>query len=326
MGSLIETLKKGNTSSAAAALGNTGIAILKGIAASFSGSGAMFASAMHSIADAINQGFVFTGSVLAERSPSRKFPVGFGRVINIFCMAAVIVVSIMAYETILEGFHMLSHPAHASHLLLNVIVLAISIGVDGYVLTKAMREIAHETRSGAKGMAVFGSAFKNVGRAAPPTRLVFYEDLVATTGSLLALIAVVVSTFTDFKLLDGIATILIGFLMIGVVFKVGYDNMVGLIGVAAPKDIEDKVAAIILADPQVTDINRMRILQEGRTYHVEGYIELVKGLTLADADDIKFRVRDKLLTDPDISDALLAILEDNGVQNWNHEPDTDKQN
>lgn len=58
--------KKGNTSSAVAALGNAAIAILKGVAAALSGSGAMFASAMHSVADAVNQGFVFVGSVLAS--------------------------------------------------------------------------------------------------------------------------------------------------------------------------------------------------------------------------------------------------------------------
>ncbi|OXM84854.1 cation diffusion facilitator family transporter [Paenibacillus rigui] len=317
MSSLLETLKKGNMSSLTAAIGNTGIAILKAIAAAMSGSGAMFASAMHSVADAINQGFVFVGSVLAERKPSPKFPVGFGRVINIFCMVAVIVVSIMAYETIKEGIHLLNHPAHSSHFWINFIVLAVAIIVDGVVWVKAMKEIVHETRAEAKGFAIFAASFKHVGRAAPPTRLVFYEDLVATLGSTLALIAVLVSTFTSVQLLDGIATILIGCLMIGVVFKVGYDNMVGLIGVAAPKAVEDKVARMILADSHVTDINKLRIIQEGRFYHVEGYIELIKGLSLADADDIKFRVRDKLLNDPDISDVILGIIEDNGVQDWN---------
>ncbi len=77
---------------------------------------------------------------------------------------------------------------------------------------------------------------------------------------------------------------------------------------------------MILDRPDVTDINKLRIIQEGRAYHVEGYIELRKGLTLADADadadDIKFRVRDKLLAESDITDVTLGIIEDNGVQDW----------
>jgi len=316
---LIDLLKKGNTSSLLAMLGNVIIAIIKGVAAALTGSGAMFASTMHSIADSVNQGFVFAGSIMAEKKPTRRFPTGFGRVINIFCMVAVIVVTVMAYETIREGLHLLQHPAQAHGFWLNAIVLLISIAIDGLVLLKVMKSIAKETRSGAKGLATIATAFKHVGKAAPPTRLVFYEDLVATLGGALALVAVVITSLTSFALLDGISTLLIGLLMVGVAFRVGYDNMVGLIGVAAPQDVEERIAAIIFSDNDVTDIYQMRIIQEGRYYHVEGMIELRIGLSLAAADDIKFHVRDKLLDDPDISDVTLGIIEDNGVKNWTPE-------
>lgn len=315
-----ELLKKGNTSSATAAIGNTGIAIIKGLAAFMTGSGAMFASTMHSIADAINQAFVFTGSVLAEKKATKRFPTGFGRVINIFCMIAVIVVTVMAYETIREGIHLLQHPAEAQGFWINFVILVLSILVDGFVLWKAMKEIVHESRSEVKGLSVISASFANVGRAAPPTRLVFYEDLVATTGAILALIAVVFTAFTNFSFLDGVSTILIGLLMIIVAFRVGYDNMVGLIGVAAPPDVEERVASIIFSHPEVTDIYSMRILQEGRYYHVEGLIELKPGMTLAEADDIKFKVRDSLMLDPSIADVTIGIIEDNGVRNWQPEP------
>ncbi|WP_214629750.1 cation diffusion facilitator family transporter [Paenibacillus agaridevorans] len=316
MRNLIALIKKGNTSSGIAALGNTGLAVIKAIAASISGSGTMFASAMHSIADAVNQGFVFAGSVLAEKKPTKRFPTGFGRVVNLFCMVAVIVVTIMAYETFHKGVKLLEHPEESTNFWLNFIVLLIAIGIDGAILIKAMKEIVKETRSGAKGFGIISSAVRNAGRAAPPTRLVFYEDVVATLGQALALIAVILAEFTDFKLLDGIATILISFLMIGVAFKVGYDNMVGLIGVAAPKDVEDRISRNILSQTDVTDIGRMRIVQEGRAYHVEAYIELSKGLSLAQATTIKHKVIDNLLRDPDISDVTIGIMDDDGVISW----------
>jgi cation diffusion facilitator family transporter len=319
--SLASMLKKGNASSGAAALGNLCIAIIKGIAAYVTGSGTMFASTMHSIADAVNQAFVYGGSILSERKPTKRFPTGFGRLINIFCMIAVIVVSIMAYETIKEGFHLIRHPAVSHGFWLNFAVLLVSLIVDGAILFKAMKEILHETRVEGKGFGIVKTAFQNVKRAAPPTRLVFYEDLVATTGALLAIIAIVATAVADVSILDGVSAILIGMLMVGVAFRVGYDNMVGLIGVAAPLAVEEKIAAIILGDPDVTDINKMRIIQEGRFYHVDAYIELRAGLTLAVADDIKFRVRDKLLVDSDIADVTLGIIEDNGIRDWNPTPE-----
>jgi cation diffusion facilitator family transporter len=315
-------VKKGNKSSLYAMIGNTVLAIAKGIAYFVSGSGAMFASAMHSLADSVNQGFVFVGSVLSEKEPTKKFPTGFGRVINLFCMIAVIVVSIMAYETIKEGIHLLSHPAEVKGILLNVSILLLNIIIDGAILVKVMKEIGEEARDIRNGMGIIPGAIKNVKKASPPTRLVFYEDVVAVTGAALALIAVIVSYFTVFQLMDGIVTIIIGFLMVGVAFRVGFDNMVGLIGVAAPKEVEDKVAAKILEHEMVMDIYKMRITQEGRYYHVESYLELKKGLPLSQADDIKFEIQDQLTNDPDITDVTLGIIEDDGIQGWekNHAP------
>lgn len=309
-------VKKGNTSSIVAATGNAVIAISKFVAYFFGGSGAMFASAMHSLADAVNQGFVFVGSVLAEKKPTRRFPTGFGRVINIFCMVAVIVVTIMAYETIKEGWHLLKQPIeHTSGFWISVIVLIINLGIDGAILVKAMKEILKEAQvESGKGPGLFFQAFRNVGKAAPPTRLVFYEDIVAVLGASLALLAVVVTFFTPFKALDGLATMLIGLLMIWVAFRVGYDNMVGLIGVTAPKDIEDRVKSEIIQVEEVTDIKRLRVLQEGRYYHVEGLIELKKGLSLSEADDIKFKVRDLLLQDPNINDVTIGIIEEDDIR------------
>jgi len=311
-----DLISKGNSSSLYAALGNLFLLIIKGIAAVSSGSGAMFAEAMHTGADAVNQLFVFIGSILSERKPTPRFPSGFGRLINVFCMGAVIVVTIMAYETVLEGIHLIQHPAPFGKLGLTIFSLAASITIDGYVLSKAMREILSETRTTGKGLGIVPIAVKNVKRASPATRLVFYEDLVATFGAILALIAILITHFTSIKALDGFAAIIIGLLMGGVAFQVGYENMVGLIGVSAPKDVEDKVSQIILSDPDVTDINKMRILQEGRFFHVESYIELRPGLSLAVADDIKFRIRDKLLTYKDITDVTLGIIEDTGIKDW----------
>ncbi len=311
-------IKKGNTSSIVAAGGNAVIAGSKFIAYFFSGSGALFASAMHSLADAVNQGFVFVGSVLAEKKPTRQFPTGFGRVINIFCMVAVIVVTIMAYETIKEGWQLLKTPvSQPNGFWLSVVILLLNLSVDGAILIKAMKEILKEARVETnRGGNLFLNAFRHVSKAAPPTRLVFYEDIVAVLGAFLALLAVVVTTLTDFKALDGLTTMLIGMLMIWVAFRVGYDNMVGLIGVAAPKDVEDRVERMIMSEKEVTDIKKLRVIQEGRYYHVEGLIELQKGLPLAEADDIKFRVHDKLLKDPNINDVTLGIIEDDDVRDW----------
>lgn len=314
--SFFQLLKKGNKSSGIAALANTVLAIIKGIAAIYSGSGTMLATTFHSLADATNQGFVFLGSALAEKAPTKRFPTGFGRVVNLFVLVAVIVISIMAYETIIKGWELIVHPKESTNIILSSVILIIAVLIDGLVLIKAAKEIAKETRTENSAGGVLIGAFKNVRLASPPTRLVFYEDIIATFGAALALVTIVIAHFTGLYFLDGVGTILIGILLIGIALKIGYENTVGLIGVAAPKEVEDRIVEMILSDPDVVDIKNIRILQEGRKYHVESYIELREGFTLADADDIKFRVRDLLYTDPDIGDVVLGILESDGVVTW----------
>ncbi|WP_088049486.1 cation diffusion facilitator family transporter [Virgibacillus dakarensis] len=311
----LKLIKKGNISSGLAAIGNAIIAAAKLIVATISGNGTMFATGMHSLADTVNQGFVFFGSVLAEMKPSKRFPTGFGRVINIFCMVAVIVVTVMAYETIKSGWESFRHPEPTGDFWLNFVILIGAIIIDGYILIKSMKEISREASANKNGN-FLTSAFKNASKAAPATRLVFYEDLVATTGAALAIIGIVLAQYFDILKADGIISMLIGVLMLFVAFRVGYDNMVGLIGVAAPAEVENKIAKLLLEEESVVDIYNMRVVQEGRSFHVEATVELQKGFTLAEADDIKFQLSDKLLRRPEVADVVLGIIEDNEEQSW----------
>src|SRR3954466_9891210 len=103
-------LKKGNKSSLIAAVVNTIIAIIKGIAYFFTGNVAMFAETMHSLGDAANQFFVFIGSALSKKAPTDRYPNGFVRLVNLVLLGAVLIVGIMAFETIQEGYHHILHP------------------------------------------------------------------------------------------------------------------------------------------------------------------------------------------------------------------------
>lgn len=319
--SWIELMKKGNKSSAIAASGNLIIAIAKTFGAIISGSGAMLATALHSYADTINQGFVYIGSVLAQKDPTPKFPTGFGRVINLFVMVAVLIVTVLGYESIKEGWHLIQHPKESGAFWLNIGILILNVVIDGWILIKVMKEINKEAREDVSGFGFISGAIRNLPEATPPTRLVFFEDVVAITGAFLAIIAVVVTTFTNFAMLDGISTLLIGILLLTVALRIGYENTLGLIGVSAPKDVEEEVAAKILEDQEVKDIRKLRVVKEGRQFHVEAVLELSKGLSLAEADDIKFKVWDKLLKSSNISDVSLGIVESNEELDWDPEED-----
>src|SRR3954452_13879672 len=144
MEELFRLLKKGNKSALLAGIVNAIIAIIKGVAFFFTGNVAMFAETMLSLGDAAHQLFVFIGSALSKKAPTEKYPNGFGRLVNLVLLGAVLIVGIMAFETIKEGYHHILHPTRSGGFLINVGVLTFALILELFVLYKAMKEVMHE--------------------------------------------------------------------------------------------------------------------------------------------------------------------------------------
>jgi cation diffusion facilitator family transporter len=318
MKEIIQLLKRGNKSAMLAAIVNTVIAIIKGAAYSFTGNVAMFAETMHSLGDAANQFFVFIGSALSKKAPTNRYPNGFGRLVNLVLLGAVLIVGIMAFETIKEGYHHVVYPTESEGFILNILVLAAATLLESFVLLKAMKEILHDSELEYKGLNIFALTISNLGKAKPATKLVFMEDLVATIGGLLAILSVLLAHFTPFHQVEGIASILIGAMMFFVVGKVFLDNAAGVIG-QADEEMEEKIGDMVMEDPDVLDIQGITVIKEGEDLHVEIEIEVDPKLTVAAADDIKDRLEEKIMAEKGVVDVIIEFDEEDEVLSWKSE-------
>ena len=317
MSEIFKLLKGGNRPSLLAAFVNTFLGILKGVAFFFTGNVAMFAEMMHSFGDAANQFFVFIGSALSKKAPTPKFPNGYGRVVNLVCLGAVLIVGILSYETIKEGWHHFLHPATESNgILIALGVLLVGIILEATVLHKAGVEILHEVGIEKKGIVVFESA-KYLKRAKPATKLVWMEDLVATSGNILAFLAIVIAYFTGFYRLEGIVSIIIGLMMFYVVGRVFLDNARGAIG-ETDEEMLVHIGNIVMEDPNVTDIARLEVVKEGEFLHVELVAETDPNLSLAYLDDVRDHLTEILLSQKGVTKVTMAFDEDDGERRWQH--------
>lgn len=316
MGELFQLLKKGNTSAITAAIVNLVISILKGSAYLFTGNVALFAETLHSLGDSANQFFVFIGSALSKKAPTNRFPNGFGRLVNLVLLGAVLIVGIMSYETIKEGYMHILHPGESSYFWVSIGVLVISVILETFVLVKAMKEIMHEVGVEVKGLSFLYKSFSYSGKAKPATRLVFMEDLVATAGGVLAIIAIVISHLSNFHAAEGIASILIGIMMLFVVGKVFLDNAAGAIG-EADELMEQYIGDLVLLDKAIKDVQNVIVIKEGEDFHVEVCVEIDPSLTVADMDDIKDRLKKQILAEKGVIDVMIEFDEDDGLANWN---------
>ncbi len=308
-------LKKGNKSALIAAIVNTIIAIVKGGAYFLTGNVAMFAETMHTLGDAANQYFVFIGSALSKKMPTDRFPNGFGRLVNLVLLGAVLIVGIMSYETIKEGYHHILHPKESSGILINLSVLGVAVILEGFVLYKAMKEVIHESHIEAKGFGIVTKSFSGLRRAKPATKLVFMEDLVATSGGIIAIIGILLSYFAGLHIAEGIASVIIGLMMFYVVGRVFLDNAKGVLG-EADDELEEKIAEYIFTNSEIKDIKTLFAVKEGEDYHIEMKLEINPELTVAKANDIKDRIEGKVLEIKGVTDVIIEFDEDDGIQTW----------
>lgn len=317
MGEIFKLLKGGNRPSLLAAFVNTFLGIIKAVAFFFTGNVAMFAEMMHSFGDAANQFFVFIGSALSKKAPTSKFPNGYGRVVNLVCLGAVLIVAILSYETIKEGWHHFIHPATESNgMYIALGVLTLGIILEATVLHKAAKEVLHEASVKPSGIAIFQSA-KYLKRAKPATKLVWMEDLVATSGNFLAFAAILIAHFTSWYRLEGLVSMVIGLMMFYVVGRVFLDNARGAIG-ETDEEMLVHIGNLVLQDPNVKDIARLEVVKEGEFLHVELVAETDPKLSLAYLDDVRDHLTDLILNQKGVTKVTMAFDEDDGERSWQH--------
>lgn len=325
MTELLKLLKGGNKPSLSAAFVNLFLGIIKGVAYFFTGNVAMFAEMMHSLGDAANQFFVFIGSALSKKAPTRRFPNGFGRVVNLVCLGAVIIVAILSYETIKEGWHHFLHPAEQSEgVLIALGVLLLGIILETFVLHKAAKEILHEVGKQSGGLSAIPKSLAYLNRAKPATKLVWMEDAVATGGNVLAFLAIVIAYYTGFNALEGLVSMIIGIMMFYVVGRVFLDNARGAIG-ETDEEMLIHIGNLVMEDPHVKDIERLEVVKEGEFLHVELIAETNPNQSLEYLDSVRDHLVELILSQKGVTKVTLSFDKDDGITEWKHHLKEKKQ-
>jgi cation diffusion facilitator family transporter len=214
---------------------NSAIAVAKGVAAVVTGSGAMLAEAIHSVADAGNQLLLILGLRQTRKAPTDDHPLGFGKSIYFWSfLVAVILFSVGGMFSVYEGTHKLMHPTPLTYPWVAIGVLVFAIIAESISLWGCMREVNKERH----GRTLI-QWFKNSRSSA--LIVVFGEDVAALLGLMFALMAIVATMLTGNPLWDALGTISIGVLLIVIAVFVAVEVKDLLIG----QSIEPKYLAEI---------------------------------------------------------------------------------
>jgi len=217
----------GSRAIVAALLANTGIAVTKFIAFAFSGSSAMLAESVHSVADSGNQLLLLVGGRRAKKAADEAHPFGYGRERYVYAfVVAIILFSIGGVFSVYEGIDKLQHPHALEVPWLPILVLSIAIGLESFSLRTAVKESNH-TR-GEQSWVQFVRHAK-----APELPVVLLEDVAALLGLTFAFAGVGLAILTGDPLWDAIGTLAIGVLLVLVAIVLGIETKSLLVGEGA---------------------------------------------------------------------------------------------
>jgi cation diffusion facilitator family transporter len=236
---------------------NFAITVAKGVAAVFSGSGAMLAETVHSLADCGNQALLLLGMKQAKTPPSPEYPLGSGKAVYFWSfLVAVMLFTLGGMFSLYEGIHKLSHPEPLRQWWLAVGVLAFSIVAEAISMRACIVEV-----NKARGEQSLRQWFRASRQA--ELIVIFGEDLAALSGLSLALVAVVLAVVTGNPLWDALGTVAIGVLLIVVAVFVAIEVKAMLIGQSADPRVTADMKAFLEARPEIARVFHLITLQLG---------------------------------------------------------------
>jgi cation diffusion facilitator family transporter len=190
----------------AALVANTLIAAAKGTAAALTGSSALFAETLHTVADAGNEVLLYIAIRRSRRAPDATHPFGYGPERYYWALIAAIGMFLIGGAvSIWEGVHALLHPTELEAFWAGVAVLLIALVLDGASRTVAVRTLRAEA-------ARRGVSVRTLLRESPDPTIttVYLEDTADVLGAVLALAALVLHKVTGSAVPDALATLAIG--------------------------------------------------------------------------------------------------------------------
>lgn len=229
-----------------AALGaNLAIAIIKFVAAAFTGSSAMVAEGIHSVVDTANEWLLLLGLRQSQRPASEKRPFGYGKELYFWSfIVSICIFAIGGGISMYEGIEHLRHPVPPGEPTWNYVVLGVAFLFDG-----ASFLVARRMFNAYRGQRRFWAAFR--GSKDPSVFVVLFEDAADLLGLLVAFLGVFLGHQLQNPYLDGVASLLIGVILVVVAGLLLRENKSLLLGEPAEAALLEQVTQVVLSDEAV---------------------------------------------------------------------------
>ena len=241
----------------AAMAANFAIAVIKFIAASFTGSSAMLSEGIHSVVDTGNELLLLLGLRLSKKPADDSHPFGYGQELYFWTLiVALFIFAIGGGMSIYEGIDHLRNPEPLTDPRWNYAVLGLAAIFEGYSWNIALQQFLASKKEDSFWKAIRASKD-------PIVFTILIEDTAALVGLLVAFIGVFSGHLLGNVYLDGVASIVIGVILCGVAFLLASESKGLLIGEGATAETVASIRKITSSDPAVDKVVKVLTLHFG---------------------------------------------------------------
>jgi len=235
-----------------AIFGNSIVTVAKFIGFAFSGSSALLAEAVHSLADTANQCLLYLGLKRSMRKADTHHHFGYGQERYFWnLISAVTIFFLGCAYTIMHAVEQIQHGHTPEISWIPFMVIGIAFVVEGYSFFVALKEFLRQAKEAGKSFRQYLVETRD-----PTTLAVLIEDSVAMLGLVFALLGIGLSFWTGSAIFDGIAAICIGILMGILAYFLAATNRKYLLN-HSDDEVNDVAAKLWREDEQVQRVQRV---------------------------------------------------------------------
>jgi cation diffusion facilitator family transporter len=276
---------------AAAFAANAAIAVAKGVAAVFTGSPALLAETLHTVADAGNEVLLYIAIRRSRRPADASHPFGYGPERYYRALLAAIGIFVVGGAvSIWEGINALFHPHELEAFWVGVAILVIAIVLDGISRAIAVHELRGRAQRAGLPLRQYLAESSD-----PTVTTVYLEDTIDVIGASLALAALVLHKVTGIEIFDPIATLIIGGLLTYVAIRLTGRNRALLTNQSvAPRHL-DALRADLVRQPGIVAVHTIEAVHLGpSSVMAAAEVEVRDGMSATDVAVTLEVVRDTL--------------------------------
>ncbi|QIY89964.1 cation diffusion facilitator family transporter [Chryseobacterium gallinarum] len=221
------------------------IALTKFIAGAFTNSSSMISEGIHSTVDTANQLLILYGMKRSKKAPDQSHPFGYGKELYFWSfVVSILIFGLGGALSVYQGIAHIMEPEVMKDPFWNYIVLLLSLIFEGTSFIIAVKAF-NQTRN---GMRWWDAIIKSKD---PSSFLVVFEDGAAVAGLIIVMILMWLSHSLQIPELDGLASVIVGLLLVFVSFILARESRSLLMGEGIANETREKIAQLAEKDAAV---------------------------------------------------------------------------